>query len=50
MKLSVWAKQKGITYQAAWKWWKVGKLLQRLNLPLPNQPKIIENVVQKMAV
>jgi len=25
-------------------------LLQRLNLPLPNQPKIIENVVQKMAV
>lgn len=25
-------------------------LLQRLNLTLPNQPKIIENVVQKMAV
>ena len=25
-------------------------LLQRLNLPLPNQPKIIEKVVQKMAV
>ena len=25
-------------------------LLHRLNLPLPNQPKIIENVVQKMAV
>jgi len=26
MKLSVWAKQQGITYQAAWKWWKAGKL------------------------
>ena len=25
-------------------------LLQRLNLPLPNQPKIIENVVQNLAV
>jgi predicted site-specific integrase-resolvase len=26
MKLSVWAKQQGVTYQAAWKWWKAGKL------------------------
>ena len=26
MKLSVWAKQQGISYQAAWKWWKAGKL------------------------
>ncbi len=26
MKLSAWAKQQGITYQAAWKWWKAGKL------------------------
>lgn len=26
MKLSVWAKQQGISYQAAWKWWKSGKL------------------------
>jgi len=25
-------------------------LLQRLNLPMPNQPKIIEKIVQKMAV
>jgi len=26
MKLSVWAKQQGITYKAAWNWWKAGKL------------------------
>ena len=26
MKLSVWAKQQGITYKTAWKWWKAGKL------------------------
>lgn len=26
MKLSVWAKQQGITYQTAWKWWRAGKL------------------------
>ena len=26
MKLSVWAKQQGITYKTAWKWWRDGKL------------------------
>lgn len=26
MKLSVWAKQQGISYKAAWNWWKAGKL------------------------
>ena len=26
MKLSVWAKRQGITYQTAWKWWRDGKL------------------------
>jgi len=26
MKLSVWAKQQGITYKAAWNWWRSGKL------------------------
>ncbi len=26
MKLSDWARQNGITYKTAWKWWKAGKL------------------------
>ncbi len=26
MKLSEWARQNGITYKTAWKWWKAGKL------------------------
>ena len=26
MKLSVWAKQKGISYQTAWRWVKSGKM------------------------
>jgi Predicted site-specific integrase-resolvase len=26
MKLSVWAKQQGISYKTAWRWWKEGKL------------------------
>ncbi len=26
MKLSVWAKQQGITYKTAWRWWKMGTL------------------------
>ena len=26
MKLSVWAKQQGVSYQTAWRWWKEGKL------------------------
>ena len=26
MKLSTWARQNGITYKTAWKWWKAGKL------------------------
>jgi len=26
MKLSVWAKQQGITYRTAWNWWKAGTL------------------------
>ncbi len=26
MKLSEWAKQQGITYRTAWRWWKAGKL------------------------
>jgi putative resolvase len=27
MKLSVWAKQQGISYHTAWRWWNTGKLL-----------------------
>ncbi|MBI5756136.1 MAG: IS607 family transposase, partial [Nitrospirae bacterium] len=26
MKLSVWAKQQGVSYRTAWRWWKEGKL------------------------
>jgi putative resolvase len=26
VKLSVWAKQQGVSYQTAWRWWKEGKL------------------------
>jgi predicted site-specific integrase-resolvase len=26
MKLSDWAKENGITYKTAWRWWKAGKL------------------------
>ncbi len=26
IKLAEWARQNGITYQTAWKWWKAGKL------------------------
>ncbi|MBI5756035.1 MAG: IS607 family transposase [Nitrospirae bacterium] len=26
MKLSVWAKQQGVSYKTAWRWWKEGKL------------------------
>lgn len=26
MKLSVWAKQQGVSYKTAWRWWKDGKL------------------------
>jgi putative resolvase len=26
MKLSDWARQRGIRYKTAWKWWKAGKL------------------------
>jgi predicted site-specific integrase-resolvase len=26
MKLSDWARRKGIAYQTAWKWWRAGKL------------------------
>jgi putative resolvase len=26
MKLSVWAKQQGISYRTAWNWFKAGKL------------------------
>ncbi len=26
MKLSVYAKQVGVTYKTAWKWWKAGQL------------------------
>ena len=34
MKLSVWAKQQGITYRTAWKWWKAGKLpVDALQMP-----------------
>lgn len=26
MKLTTWAKQQGISYTTAWRWWKAGKL------------------------
>ena len=26
MKLSVWARQQGVSYQTAWRWWKAGRL------------------------
>ena len=26
MKLSVWAKEQGISYKTAWRWWKAGTM------------------------
>ena len=26
MKLSAWAKQQGVSYKTAWRWWKAGQL------------------------
>jgi putative resolvase len=54
MKLKDYARQQGVSYRTAWRWWKAGKLPGRQmdtgTIPIETEPASASSPVQRVAV